>query len=349
MMKRGLSTRNPITNPVAAYRERQSLLRSELHARDLDAAVLYCDISSGSDIAYLTHLTLYWSRGLLVIGADGPIAFLPALSPRTEDWFESTGVFDQVLSSTDLAHSLATIIGEHGYRRLGLLERARFPHALLREIDAALEVPGVDLGGLLRDLRVVPDAMARGDLETAAELAADAMRIIEQRLAAGGNLVEACAAAELDMRTAGAWEVVLTRPATANGSGVILRCQLRDAWIATERLFGASPDVETWIEALRAATYAQLRPGLTADALRTALAPHIAGFPSDAAHWEVVLEAAPDIESRPQLGDAHSLQPGMAVHISVAVWNTTGELCALWGDTVMFESPGTIRPLINEE
>lgn len=349
MMKRGLSTRDPQHISTSLLRRRQEPIRDELRRRGLDAAVLVCDISTGSDIAYLTHLTLYWSTGLLVIGADGSTAFMPALSPRTENWFSATGEFDEVRSGTDLIGSLRAISGEHGYRRLGLIERDRFPQGLLRDIESDDAFETDDLGEIVRDLRAVPDEVARSDLHTAAEFAEAALVRFGDSTSSGANATEAAADAEYALRMAGVWDASVVPTPVGDGVNVRLRCQLRDAWVAVERSMGDQGGRQWW-EDLRDWLLPRLRPERTTEDLHTDVLRYVAAHPFDGADiWETVVEPSADIEARAGMAESRPLVEGMAAHVSISAWDENGALLVRWGNTVLIDSDGTVRCLISEE
>lgn len=349
MMKRGLSTRDFERTSRSLLRGRQQPIRDELRRRGLDAALISSDISTGSDIAYLTHLTLYWSTGLLVIGADGATIFMPALSPRTENWFGETGLFDEVHSGTDLIGSLATVAGGHDYRRIGLIERDRFPQVLLREIESDAAYETEDIGGIVREARVAPDAGTLADLRAAYELADAALDRFAQVLAASSSASDAGAEAEFVLRVGGAWDAGIVSVPLGDALGVRLRVQLRDAWVAVERVIGEGAAEKKLSGELREWALRHLRPGMIAADMRAALDGFIDARPElSASTWEVVLEPACNVEARAVLAEPVAVTAGMVVHVSVTAWSERGDYEALWGNTVLIDEAGMPRSLTSE-
>lgn len=307
------------------------------------------DVSTGGDLAYLTHLTLYWSTGLLVIGVDGATIFLPALSPRTENWFGETGLFDEVRSGTDLIGSLAAALDGHGYRRIGLVERGRFPQGLLRGIESDRRWEVEDLGDVVREARAVPDDATMADLAAAHELAEAALERFAEVLETSSSASDAGAEAEFLLRSGGAWDASVTSVPLDASRGVRLRVQLRDAWVAIERVVGGDAATRDLSDALGERLLDRLSPGVTAAELRAELDELV--FTRDDLSGlvrEVVLEPACDVEARPVLAPLAPVSARMAVHVSVEAWDAQGDERVLWGNTVLIDEAGRSCAPISE-
>lgn len=349
MMKRGLSTRDVAHTTDDLLRDRQRPIREALERRGLDAAVISSDISTGGDIAYLTHLTLYWSTSLLVIGADGATIFLPGLSPRTENWFGETGLFDEVRSGTDQVGALADLAAAHGYRRLGLVDRERFPQELLRALETDPRYETEDIGAIVREARVVPDEPALADLRAASDLITGALERLADELDGGASPCAAAADAEFVIRSGGAWDASVASAPAGEAVGVRIRAQLRDAWVAAETVVGQAPGVRALSIELRDWALRRVTAGARRDDLRSAFDALLTARPELArATWELVVEPACDIEARPEISSPSAIEEGAAVHVCAAVWGERGEYLALWGNTVLISGVGQAQPLISE-
>lgn len=345
MMKRGLSTLDVNRTPLAIYKGRQERLRQSIRDNGLDAALVYGDVSTGNDIAFLTHSTLYWAHAILVVPVHGPIVLVMTLSPRTQDWFDATSVLDEMISGPNMAGIVQTLCTERGYGRVGLVDQDYFPADMLDTIAAEGKVQLQDLGPIVRELRTVPDDAALADLAQVARVGASAFDSATQVADfLDADLVRA--EAEFAMRAAGAWDTTaVVTPAAGGGLVVQLRCQIRDAWYGAERLVAGAADVTSAARSLYEQMIGALRPGISEGQLQDFVqskANALAAWPD--AVLDVVLETAPDIEQRRVLGGEpdSGFVEGSVLHAALWAWNEDGSPVMAFGDTFRITASGAV-------
>jgi hypothetical protein len=346
MMKRGLSTLDADRTPVSLFTGRQDQLRQIARERQLDAVLVYGDVSGGGDIAFLTHTTLYWGHGVLLIPAEGPTALVMTLSPRTHDWFHGTGVLGELISGPQLGPLLRQLSVDRDYSAVGIVSQNDFPASILESITKDRETRLVDLGSAVRELRTCPDNTALGDAQQTAGLGA---RGLEAALAAAGSPDPGPARAdsEYTMRKEGAWDAttVITRSAD-EAVAVQLRCQLRDSWYGAERFVRGGNDANSAeAQFLYDEMLSRLRPGTTATELRDEVLElaKSTGTGNDMV-IDVILEAAPDVESRPVFPEAEQgFAVGSVVHAALWGWDQDGFPTMAIGDTFLLGKAGVAR------
>lgn len=346
MMKRGLSTLDTDRTPTSLFKDRQDQLRQVARERQLDAVLVYGDVSGGGDIAFLTHTTLYWGHGVLVIPVEGPTALVMTLSPRTHDWFRGTGVLGELISGPQLGPLLRQLSIDRDYSAVGIVGQNDFPAAILEAITKDRETRLVDLGSAVRELRSCPDKTALADALLTAGLGA---RGLEAALAAADSSDPGLARADSEyaMRREGAWDAttVITKSAD-EAVAVQLRCQLRDSWYGAERFVRGGNDANSAeAQSLYKEMLSRLRPGTTETELRDAvLAFAESTGTGNGMVIDVVLETAPDVESRLVFPEA---EPGFAVgsvvHVALWGWDQDGFPTMAIGDTFLMSMAGCAR------
>jgi hypothetical protein len=346
MMKRGLSTLDTECTPVSLFQDRQERLRQVARDRGLDAVFVYGDVSGGGDIAFLTHTTLYWGHGILVIPAEGPTVLVMTLSPRTHDWFRETGVLGEMISGPQLGPLLRQLSIDRDYAAVGIVEQSDFPASMLEAVSDGREVLLVDLGSPVRELRSRPDEAALADVRQTARLGA---RGLEAALAAAqsADMGRVRADSEYAMRTGGAWDAttVITR-STDNAVAIQLRCQLRDSWYGAERFLRGGNDANpAEAQSLYQEMLRQLRPGTTeAKLLDSVLAFAEARGLSKGMLVDIVLETAPDVEARLVFPETdQGFAEGSVVHAALWGWDLDGYPTTAMGDTFLLSKAGYVR------
>ncbi len=331
-MKRGLSSLDPNPSARAIYSIRQEKVRDALRRNGVDAGILYADISTGADIAYLTHATLYWSYGAVLIVVDGPTVLLPGLSPRTEEWFSANGVFDRIVSSTDIAGAVRDLAVEFEVKSLGLIDSGHFPAALREQLCA---VPGLvveDEGPIVREQRQIPDIDSLKSFVDAARLGAHAIATASDAVARG-ETENAGAEAEYSMRMGGAWDAsAIVEPSSEGGGLLSLRCQVRDGWYAAARHLGDVRWKDRGVRLLDVMRHSA-RKGGTHEAAERLIREELDLIPfPGVAVVAVTIEFAADIEPRYRMDEMGSFREGQLIHMEVDAWSKDGASLIAVGD-----------------
>ncbi len=344
MMKRGLSTLNTDRTPAAIFEARQTRLRHTTQEKGLDAAIIYGDVSTGGDIAFLTHSTLYWGNAILVVPAEGPTVLVMTLSPRTQDWFRATSVLDEMISGPQIASLVHQLCIDRGYTRLGLVDQDYWPAEMAKTISGEGTLRVSNLGPVVRDLRTVPDEETFADLTECAELGALGLDAATTA-AKSGDAAFVRAEAEFAMRAAGAWDATTVVTVASGGELVIqLRCQIRDAWYGAERVVVGSNDGIVTGQSLFDEMIDVPRPGISAAELRQIVQSRADARLHSSILIDVVLETAPDIEQQHVLVDTSKsgFPEGSVLHAALWGWADDGSPVMAFGDTFRLTLTGAI-------
>lgn len=143
-MKRGWITWDRTELPRTAFEARLDTARKQMGARELPAVVVYTDIWRSNRVRHFSNFMPYWNRALLVIPREGAPSLLCGLSPRVYPWIRSVTILDEILPSPNLPQRLRQLCAERGWKRIGALDFASFPHDLftpLQDIADDISLP----------------------------------------------------------------------------------------------------------------------------------------------------------------------------------------------------------------
>jgi hypothetical protein len=96
-MRRGLISRSPVELPDAALDARIDRVRAAMQQAQLDALIIYTNITRAAGASWLTGFVPYWSEALLVVPREGAPYLVVALTFRVKTWIERTSRVGEVL------------------------------------------------------------------------------------------------------------------------------------------------------------------------------------------------------------------------------------------------------------
>src|ERR1700692_1272489 len=96
-MRRGLIGRSPAELPDAVLQARIERVRAAMHEAQLDALIIYTNISRAAGASWLTGFVPYWSEALLVVPREGAPYLVAALTFRVKTWIERVSRLGDVL------------------------------------------------------------------------------------------------------------------------------------------------------------------------------------------------------------------------------------------------------------
>src|ERR1700692_3442380 len=89
-MRRGLISRSPVELPDATLDARLDRVSAAMQQAQLDALVIYTNITRAAAVSWLTGFVPYWSEALLVVPRQGDPVLVVALTFRVKTWIERT-------------------------------------------------------------------------------------------------------------------------------------------------------------------------------------------------------------------------------------------------------------------
>ena len=89
-MRRGLMQWDPQELPIGALEGAHRAAAGGDAGRAPRCVFIYTNHVRPGAVTHLTGFTPYWSEGLLLVPATGPLVFATALSNRVADWIRST-------------------------------------------------------------------------------------------------------------------------------------------------------------------------------------------------------------------------------------------------------------------
>ncbi|GHH87965.1 hypothetical protein GCM10018793_65810 [Streptomyces sulfonofaciens] len=343
-MKRGLVVLDPAEVPVEEWGERVGGLQRRLAAEGVDLALVYGDVFSSDDIAYLTNLCIYWNEGVLAVPAEGEPVFLTKLSPRVHPWMRRVSTVSRIESGRQFGALAAKLAEGREAGTVGLVDAPLWPAPVVAELRAAL--PGwrfAELPGLVREQRAVPSAAELVLLEEAARVVGGAA---DEAVAGGLGGHERVATVERLVRGAGFLDVQVNTADAADGAQCVqVTGQYRTLWVHAARLAGGAG--ADWAAALQDAldrAVAAALPGATGADLGAAARPALERLPqgTDArARWTDQTDLASAGEYRPAT-DGTPLTAGSVVAVTVDALLPGGGYAAL-ADTVLITPDGARR------
>lgn len=348
-MKRGLVVLDEKETPRSALEGRVASLQRALEDKGVAAALIYGDVYHSGDITYLSNICIYWNEAVLAVPARGEPALITKLSRRVQTWMRASSNLEDLRSGPNLAAQCAEWLEAAGHAGaglegpVGLVERAWWPAPL--EAALARELEGrslVDLGGVVRSARELPDTGELALLRAGATLSA---RSVATALEGVRSVDDRAGLAELTARRGGVEDVaVYSRPAGPDAEVVEVVGEYRGYWTAAGRVLARR--TPSWGEAFeaayRAATRA-LREGVTPAEVRRAAEPQLSRlgcpFTVDLLHHVDVetsggYRMAPQREAPFGAGSVASLRLGTAL--------ADGSIAAA-SDTFLIEASGAER------
>ena len=181
-MKRGWIHWDQSELPPAAFEERLDRLRKSLAERDLAAVAVYSDVWRSNHARYFVNFMPYWNRSLAVIPREGKPLLLCGLSPRVYPWIRSVTVLEEIRPGGNPARQLLELAAEKQWKRVGMLERARWP----QEIAAPLSAGAVECVDVPPDGLYEPGS-DEWELAMRRRAAAMARKILEEEMARGSG------------------------------------------------------------------------------------------------------------------------------------------------------------------
>lgn len=318
-MKRGLVVLDPAEVSEAERVGRVLRLQRRLAADGVTVALDYADVHRSDDLAYLTNLCLYWNEGILAVPVVGEPTFVMKLSPRVHPWMRRSSTLTDLRSGKGFAALVEGLLQGAEPGVLGLVDAGLWPATAVEEVRAA--APGWEirpLGGLVRELRLVPSAAERALLR-------DAQGHLEAALAAAAvaGVVdgERIALVEQSLRGAGFTDVLAE---VVHGPGgvcaVDVTGQYRFCWVRGARLVeGASA---SWVGDLAralAAGVAAVAAGVAASVPVAAAERVLGGLPAGAVGSVAVVHQA-DLSTGGDYADpGEPLPAGAVVVVAVEV------------------------------
>jgi Xaa-Pro aminopeptidase len=336
-MKRGLVVLDPAEVPESEWQDRVGELQRRLAAERVDIALVYGDVFSSDDIAYLTNLCVYWNEGMLAVPATGEPVFLTKLSPRVHPWMRRISTVSLIESGKSFGALAAKLLGDLAVGTVGLVDAPLWPAAVVEEIRAAL--PGWqvrELGGLVREQRAVASQHELALLRQGAEVVG---RAADEAAGDGLGAHDRVSLVERIVRGAGFLDVLVNTSATSDGVDCVqVTGQFRTGWLHASRLTGTAGHA-AWPSALRDAldsAIAAAAAGASGDALAAAAGPSLSGLPDGAGaqvSWVNQTDLASGGEYRTRAGDT-PLVAGSVVSVTVDVLFADGGYAAV-ADTVL--------------
>lgn len=95
-MRRGLISRSLVEMPDAVLDGRLARIRAAMRDAQLDALVVYTNITRPAGVSWLTGFVPYWSEALLVVPREGAPFLVAALSFRVKTWIERVSRIGEV-------------------------------------------------------------------------------------------------------------------------------------------------------------------------------------------------------------------------------------------------------------
>jgi Creatinase/Prolidase N-terminal domain len=206
-MRRGLMRWDPGELPVDVLDQRIAGLRAAMTGAGLDAFILYTNLVRPSAVAHLTGFTPYWSEGLLLVPAAGPLVFATALSNRVADWIRSTNPVSEVMSTTRPGKLLGERLAKDAsVTRVGIQELDAMPAELAEDLArAAPAIQWIDASAAFATIRRRIDTAEQRILAHADALAVAALDQVSATPAADTGGVAGLV--EKHARLAGAEEI----------------------------------------------------------------------------------------------------------------------------------------------
>ncbi|MEV6845718.1 hypothetical protein [Actinoplanes sp. NPDC051411] len=254
-MKRGLVVLDATETPPAEWDRRLTAVRADLRAAGVDVGLIYGDVFSSDDIAYLTNLCIYWNEGMLAIPADGDPVVLTKLSPRVFPWMRLTSTVRDIRSGRSFGTLVHDFLADRGPGVAGLVGADLWPAAVVDEVTASAPDWTVrPLGALVRAHRTRPSATEEALIRTAAGLIAEALA------RADGSIAEL----ERRLRGVGFLDVRITTSTAGGSTSLQVLGQYRTVWAYAARILGPAPNggvtQERWINQADLATLGEFRP-----------------------------------------------------------------------------------------
>jgi hypothetical protein len=254
-VKRGLVVLDAAETPPAEWDRRLAAVRADLVAAGVDVGLIYGDVFSSDDIAYLTNLCVYWNEGMLAIPADGDPVVLTKLSPRVFPWMRLTSTVDDIRSGRSFGTLVHGLLAGREPGTLALIGADVWPAAVADEVtDAVPDWTVRPVGDWVREHRARPSAAEERLIRTAAGLIADALN------QAGGSVAEL----ERRLRGAGFLDVRITSSSAGGATSLQVLGQYRTVWAYAARLLGPALEAgvthERWVNHADLATLGEFRP-----------------------------------------------------------------------------------------
>jgi Xaa-Pro aminopeptidase len=341
-MKRGLVLLDPAEVPEHAWRERVQAVQRDLAERRIDVALVYGDVFSSDDIAYLTNLCIYWNEGVLAVPAEGEPVFLTKLSPRVHPWMRRVSTVTRIESGKSFAALAAGLLEGRTPGTVGLVDAGLWPARAVEEVRAALPEWRIEeVEGLVREHRTVASQPELALLEKGARVVAEAA---DEAAGDGLGRHERISAVERIVRNAGFLDVGVNTASTSDGVECVqVTGQYRTCWLHASRLTApAQPGVQ-WPAALREALEAVLaaaRAGADGERLTAAARPALSGLPDGAdakVGWVNQADLASGGEYRAGAG---RLTAGSVLAFTVDVLFADGGYAAV-GETALVTEDGS--------
>jgi len=255
-VKRGLVVLDAAETPPAEWDRRPAAVRADLRAAGVDVGLIYGDVFSSDDIAYLTNLCVYWNEGMLAIPADGDPVVLTKLSPRVFPWMRLTSTVRDIRSGRSFGPLVRDFLAGRRPGVAGLIGADLWPAAVADEVTAAVPQWTVrPLGALVRAHRARPSAAEEALIRTASGLIAGALD------GAGGSIAEL----ERRLRGAGFLDVRITATTAGGSTSLQVLGQYRTVWAYVARILGPAPHggvtSERWVNQADLATLGEFRSG----------------------------------------------------------------------------------------
>src|ERR1700681_4660342 len=96
-MRRGLISRSPVELSDATLDARLDRVRAAMQQGQLDALIIYTNITRAAGVSWLTGFVPYWSEALLVVPREGAPYLVVALTFRVKTWIKRTSRIGEVL------------------------------------------------------------------------------------------------------------------------------------------------------------------------------------------------------------------------------------------------------------
>jgi hypothetical protein len=221
-MRRGLISRSLVELPDAVLDARLDRVRAAMQQAQLDALVIYTNITRAAGVSWLTGFVPYWSEALLTVPREGAPFLVVALSYRVKSWIERTSRVAEVIHTPRIGLKTAQqIAAGRPDARIGVVDLDTLASGIADDLRAGGEgLKLTDASALFATLRAPAD---RAEIALAAKAASIAHRALSA--AQGDDLGAMIAAVEREARNLGAEEIYIAAAPDLGREGRLKRIE----------------------------------------------------------------------------------------------------------------------------
>ena len=175
-MRRGLLAWDKTEVPAEVLNARVVRCRAAMLSAGFEAMLVYTNFPRPAAVSWLTHFVPYWSQGVLLLPASGPLEFYVSLSKRVAGWIAETSHMGEIICTPRPGAELGKRLTSA--KRIGVVELDRLPGGISGPLlDTHPQAVLEDNTALFRDIRNPADVAEIAQSRHAASLAHGAMAV----------------------------------------------------------------------------------------------------------------------------------------------------------------------------